>query len=333
MSEAKQVWVDCRPWSKKLVLSALESGADAVIVPGGKTAAVRELGRLRTVAGDGDLKLGRDVEEIEITGLADQEEIIARGKNRTVIVSGRDWKIIPLENIIARSGQVMAVVETLPAARTALGILEKGVSGVVVRSRSAGVIGDIVRLVKSGREKLELTPVKITSIRELGMGDRVCVDTCSVFGPGEGMLVGNTGSAFFLVHAETVETPYVAPRPFRVNAGGVHAYTLLPGGRTCYLSELKIADEVMPVGFRGETRTAIVGRAKVEKRPMLLVRGKSGKKEVSLILQNAETIRLVRPRGKPLSVAVLKKGDEVLAHFSSGGRHFGTRIEESIEEK
>ncbi len=333
MNKPKQVWIDCRPWAKKRVLAALESGADAVIVPPGRTELVKELGRLRTVAEDGDLKLGRAVVEIEITSRADQEDIISRSKNRTVIVSGRDWKIIPLENIIARSGEVMAVVESLPAARTALGILEKGVAGVVVKSSSPKVIADVVRLVKGGREKLELTRVKISSIRELGMGDRVCVDTCSVFRPGEGMLVGNTGSAFFLVHAETVQTPYVAPRPFRVNAGGVHAYTLLPGGRTSYLSELEIAEEVLAVDPRGRTRTAIVGRAKVEKRPMLLVRGRAGKKEVSLILQNAETIRLVRPGGKPLSVAALKKGDEVLAHFSSGGRHFGTKIEESIEEK
>ncbi len=333
MSERKEVWVDCRPWSKQLVLTALESGADAVIVPAGKTAAVRKLGRLRTVAEDGDLQLGREVVEIEIAGLADQEEIITRGKTRTVIVSGQDWKIIPLENIIARSGKVLAVVESLPAARTALGILEKGVAGVVIRSSSVKVISSVIQLVKSDREKLELTKVKITAIEELGMGDRVCVDTCSVFQPGEGMLVGNTGSAFFLVHAESVETPYVAPRPFRVNAGGVHAYILLPEGRTSYLSELEISDEVMAVGFRGETQRAIVGRAKIEKRPMLLVRAQSEKREVSLILQNAETIRLVRPSGKSLSVAGLKKGDEVLAHFTTGGRHFGTRIEESIEEK
>ncbi len=332
-SERKLVWVDCRPWSKKLVLAALESGADAVIVPPGRTKAVRELGRLKTVAEDGDLKLGKAVVEIEISGLADQEKIIALAPDRTAIVSGRDWKIIPLENIIARSGKVMAVAGSLPAARTALGILERGVAGVVVRSSSPKVIGEIVRLVRGGSEKLELVPVRITGIEELGMGDRVCVDTSSVFAPGEGMLVGNTGSSFFLVHAETVETPYVAPRPFRVNAGGVHAYTFLPGGKTGYLSELKIGQGVLAVDFRGRTREAIVGRAKVEKRPMLLVRGKSGKREVSLILQNAETIRLVRTSGKPLSVAALKKGDEVLAHFSSGGRHFGTRIEETITEK
>jgi 3-dehydroquinate synthase II len=45
------------------------------------------------------------------------------------------------------------------------------------------------------------------------MGDRVCVDTCTMMGEGQGILVGNTSSAFLLVQAETQENPYVAPRP------------------------------------------------------------------------------------------------------------------------
>ncbi|MFH1037991.1 MAG: 3-dehydroquinate synthase II [PVC group bacterium] len=329
----KKVWVDCRPWSKKKVLTALENGADAVIVPRGKTGAVRELGRLTTVGPDGDLKMGRAVVEIEIKKQADEDRILALGKGKTVIVSGGNWKIIPLENIIARSGAVMARVESLSAARTALGILEKGVAGVVVKNADPAVIGAIINLVKGAREKLAPSPARVTEIRELGLGDRVCVDTCTAMGPGEGMLVGNTGSAFFLVHAESVRNPYVAPRPFRVNAGGIHAYTLLPDGKTCYLSEIAIGSEVLAVTFRGVTRPAIVGRTKVEKRPMLLVKAKAKKSEVSLILQNAETIRLVRPSGRPVSVAALKKGDEVMAYFEEGGRHFGTKIRESIVEK
>ncbi len=333
MHASKKVWIDCRPWSKKKVLTALENGADAVIVPKGKSKDVKELGRLRTVGPDGDLKLGRDVVEIEIREQADEDKILSLGKEKTVIVSGRDWKIIPLENIISRSGNVFAAVKDLPSARTALGILEKGVDGVVVKSSNLSQIKAIIKLVKSDREKLPLVTVKITEVRELGMGDRVCIDTCTAMGLGEGMLVGNTSSAFFLIHAESIENPYVAARPFRVNAGGIHAYTLLPEGRTCYLSEIKIGVDVLPVTYRGETSSAIVGRAKVEKRPMLLVKGKVKKREVSLILQNAETIRLVKPTGKPLSVVALKKGDEVLAYFETGGRHFGTKIKESIVEK
>jgi hypothetical protein len=42
--------------------------------------------------------------------------------------------------------------------------------------------------------------------------------------PGEGMLVGNFARALFLVHSECAESSYIASRPFRVNAGAVHAY-------------------------------------------------------------------------------------------------------------
>lgn len=329
----KKVWVDCRPWSKKKVLTALENGADAVIVPAGKTALVRELGRLKTVSPDGDLKLGEKVIEVEIRGKADEEKAISLSRNKTVIISGRGWKIIPLENMIARTSAIMTVVNSLASARTALGILEKGVDGVVVKSGDLARIKKIIQLVKSGAERISLEPVKITEVKELGMGDRVCVDTCTNMSAGEGMLVGDTSSALFLVHSESVENPYVSPRPFRVNAGGVHAYTLLPGGRTGYLSELSIGAEVLIVDHRGKTQSAVVGRAKVEKRPLLLVRGGRGKKTVSLVLQNAETIRLVTPAGKPVSVVALKKEDEVLAHFESGGRHFGTKIKETITEK
>lgn len=34
------------------------------------------------------------------------------------------------------------------------------------------------------------------------MGDRVCVDLCSLLRPGEGMLVGSFARALFLVHSE-----------------------------------------------------------------------------------------------------------------------------------
>lgn len=329
----KRVWIDCRPWSKKKVLTALENGADAVIVPSGKSALVKKLGRLKTVAPDGDFKLGKNVIEVKIEGKKDEVRALALSKSKTVIVSTRDWKIIPLENLIAQSEAIMAEVDSFSSAKTALGILEKGVAGVVVKSNVLSLIKSIISLVKSERERLDLEPVKIMEIKELGMGDRVCVDTCTNMNLGEGILVGNTSSAFFLVHAESVENPYVAPRPFRVNAGGVHAYVLLPEGKTAYLSEFSIGDEVLLVNHRGKTQIGVIGRTKVEKRPLLLIKAGKRRKAVSLILQNAETIRLVRPSGRPVSVVELKKGDEVLAYFEEGGRHFGVKVKESIVEK
>jgi len=147
------------------------------------------------------------------------------------------------------------------------------------------------------------------------------------------MLIGNTSSGFLLVHAETLENPYVAPRPFRVNAGAVHAYIMMPGGKTAYLSDLKIGDRVLVAGKDGQIVDAVVGRIKIERRPMLLVEAEYGSSRMSLILQNAETIRLVTKDGSARSVVDLCVGDQVLGCAEEGGRHFGVAIRESIIEK
>jgi 3-dehydroquinate synthase II len=147
------------------------------------------------------------------------------------------------------------------------------------------------------------------------------------------MLVGNSSSAMFLVHAETVSNPYVAPRPFRINAGPVHAYTRVPGGKTRYLSELSAGDKVLIIDFKGNAATGAVGRLKIEKRPLMLVRATVKDKEVTTILQNAETIRLTSPDGSPISVVKLGSGDKVLVAVEKGGRHFGHKIDETITER
>ncbi len=66
----------------------------------------------------------------------------------------------------------------------------------------------------------------------VGMGDRVCVDTCSLLGEDEGLLVGSAGQGLFLVLSEAAHSDYIESRPFRVNAGPVHSYCLCPGGKT-----------------------------------------------------------------------------------------------------
>ena len=75
------------------------------------------------------------------------------------------------------------------------------------------------------------------------------------------------------------------------------------------------------------------GAGEIERRPLLLVRAKAGEKEVGLVLQNAETIRLTAPDGSPASVASLKPGDKILAYLSAGARHFGMKVEETIKER
>jgi 3-dehydroquinate synthase II len=125
----------------------------------------------------------------------------------------------------------------------------------------------------------------------------------------------------------------VAPRPFRVNAGPVHAYTRVPGGRTRYLSELSSGDGVLVAGADGTTQEATVGRVKIEKRPLLLIEAGCGEAEGSILLQNAETIRLTTVGGEAVSVVDLEPGDSVLVAVEAAGRHFGVKVDETIVEK
>jgi len=113
----------------------------------------------------------------------------------------------------------------------------------------------------------------------------------------------------------------------------VHAYVLTVGGNTKYLADLKAGDEVMLVDYEGRTQTAYLGRNKIERRPMMLIEAEAEGQPVSLVLQNAETIRLVDPQGKAISITSLKPGDQVLAHIEKSGRHFGMKVEESLIER
>lgn len=329
----KQAWVEIIPWNKELAVAAIESGADAVLLDKGCAGKMRELGRMKVVAEDGDLVLGRDVIPLEIRGKDDERKASAVGGDAILLLRMKDWTVIPIENLLAQRGRIMAEARGIEEARTMIGILEKGVDGVVVKNPNPAQTRKIVELVHSVAPDMELLTASITRVEPSGMGDRVCIDTCSNMTPGEGMLIGNTSSAFFLVHSESLENPYVASRPFRVNASAVHAYVLKPGNATSYLSDLRVGDEVLIVNARGKTRQAHIGRCKVETRPMVLVFAQVNGIEISIYLQNAETINLVQLDGSAISVSKLQRGDRVLVHLESGGRHFGMKIDETLIER
>ncbi len=334
MKMAKRFWVHLPKWDKRLVTTALESGAEAIMLPKGKSEDAKALGIITTIAPDGDLKVGKDLFEATIRSKKDEEKALTYPADRFLIVRTSDWKIIPLENLIAARGRIIAEVRNAQEAKLALEIMEKGADGILLRTDSVAEIKKTAKLVvQKGQDRFPLVKAKIQEVRPLGMGDRVCIDTCTQMQKAEGMLVGNSSSGMFLVHAENVETPYCATRPFRVNAGAVHAYVQVPGDQTRYLADLKSGDPVLIVNARGQAQAAYVGRCKVERRPLVLVTAAFRGKEISLVLQNAETIRLTQPDGQAVSVASLKKGSEVLAYLEEAGRHFGMKVDETITEK
>lgn len=317
------------PFSKSDVTLALESGVDAVIVPADHVQQVAGLSRCQVWADD-------DLSFVSLAVKADEESALERMKAGEKVVLARGWEVIPVENLLAQSDNVLAEAGTVEEARLAAGILERGVAGIVVNAEAVASLKSIVAQCKLSQGQEHLVPGVITRVEPVGLGHRVCVDTVSLLRRGQGMLVGNSSAFTFLVHAETEHNEYVAARPFRVNAGAVHAYTRLPHDKTTYLGELRAGDEVLIVGADGATTLSTVGRVKVEVRPMLLVEAKvetaDGSETGTVFLQNAETIRLTAPDGTPLSVVTLAPGQEVLCRVDEAGRHFGMRIKEEIKE-
>jgi len=276
---------------------------------------------------------------IEIKNKEDEERAVKlAGNSEKIFISCVDWKIIPLENLIAKlkgKTKIIAHVKNSEEAKLALETLELGSDGILLEIDSLKEFKEVFKLVQGmkNRKTIKLVEATVTTIKQLGLGSRSCLDTCSLMKKGEGMLVGISSQGMLLVEAEVKINPLAAPRPFRVNAGAVSLYTLTPDNKTRYIEEIKSGDNVMLVNKKGECREAFIGRSKIEVRPLVLIEAEFNEKKAKAILQTAETIRLVTKDGSK-AVTELKVGDKILSYFEEGGRHFGNLIkEETIIEK
>ncbi len=347
----KQLWLridpNAPPTQKAELLKTAEGHCDvAVLSPTDlslvkglklKTASRDERSEIRLLAdpsGLNDGNLHNSALEVVVKDGSDEQKVVqlAGSGIRYFLIRCPNWKIIPLENLIARTRNkvtLLADVSTLSDAKVALHTLELGVDGVVITPSSPSDIEEMFHFLKQLQETVILLKGRVVAVRPIGPGARVCVDTCELMEAGEGMLVGSQSSGLFLVEAEVHKNPHVEPRPFRVNAGPVSSYVLTPGFKTRYLSELKAGDEVLIVNRSGAARSGHIGRVKIERRPMILLEIEVNDRPFSLIVQNAETVRLISNGGSK-SVSELKSGDEVLVRVEEGGRHFGILVADEM---
>lgn len=377
MKKEKTIWIkaDGINWdeNKPRITTGLESGADCLLLNPDDVILAKELGNIRVASpipeadivvvgkyseGDGSKKLPSDfsgsVDIAEAKRYSNEGKTVAGYvviKNKTyeefalelgricdyLVVIGTDWKVIPLENLIAGlqslGVKIIAGVQNSTEAELALETLEHGSDGILLDTDDLSEIKKVITARDRARaENIQMIKARVTKVKQVGMGDRVCVDTASLMVPGEGMLIGSQSNGLFLVNSESEESPYVAARPFRVNAGAVHAYIKV-GDKTRYLSELGSGDDVLLINSNGESRQAVIGRVKIERRPLMLVEAEVEGTKIKTLLQNAETIKLVDADGIPVPVTELKEGDEVLVYYESSARHFGIKIDETIIEK
>jgi 3-dehydroquinate synthase II len=253
-----------------------------------------------------------------------------------VIVEAEDWKIIPLENVIAKlhksNTKVYTTIKNAEETRTMFSVLELGVDGVIFSTDNEKEIDELRNYLEAF--VFPIKSAKILDVRDVGTGERVCVDTTSMLQVGEGMLIGSKSNFLFLIHNESVGSSFTSPRPFRVNAGAVYCYTVMPNGKTKYLSEIEAGSEVLIVINNGSSRRVTVGRSKIETRPLRLIRADVEGETGTIILQNAETIRFIKSDSTLLPVTDARVGDEILCYIKPpSGRHFGMEVKEFIVEK
>jgi len=352
----KELWIEIDESIPDHVKNGLLKSAaqvcDVLLVGSRDVESAREAGaKTAASSGDCDIKVleafdegemmklkkrGRTVAVKVRVGGREDEKTVAKAVELSsdyIILDCPDWKVIPLENVIAMTRgktKLLAEVSCAKDAKLALETLELGADGVVLKTSSLEELAETAAITKKQVLKIELVPAKVVELKQIGTGARVCVDTCDLMKLGEGILVGCQSSGLFLVQAEVYESPYVETRPFRVNAGPVSLYTLSSLNKTRYLSDLKAGDDVLIVDREGKVRSTHVGRVKIEWRPMLLIEAECEGRRIKTIVQNAETIRLVTREGSK-SVAELKAGDEVMAYITEeGGRHFGTLVKEEM---
>ncbi|KAH9545507.1 hypothetical protein CY35_12G051600 [Sphagnum magellanicum] len=348
----KAVWV----WTKNkdVMTASVEGGwTTFVFTPDTKELANQwtSIARIRPLYLEGGQFLDNEKKKVAVLGQVDtgeeQQNLAALlGQAEVVVMDALDWQVIPAENMVAAfqdsNTALYATASTASDAQVYLEALEMGTDGVVLHTDDPLEVFSLKAYLDKRREAntaVKLVEAVVTRVEAVGMGDRVCVDLCNLLRPGEGLLVGSFARAFFLVHSECLESSYVASRPFRVNAGPVHAYVSMAGGQTAYLAELHTGSQVLVVDAQGRSRPVLVGRVKIESRPLLLVEVEVEGQRHSVLLQNAETVCLVtsadtnQDTGNTMSVTSLKPGNTVLVSLQAQARHTGIEIQEFIVEK
>jgi 3-amino-4-hydroxybenzoic acid synthase len=317
------------PWGKALPDDL--DGVDVVIVNPAEHGSTTELSLRHPQA-----EFGRFVEIIDAETL--EEACRSARTEQWSVLLFRDPTKIPLEIVIAAAaratGNLVTIATDTEEAGIIFGVLEHGSDGVLMAPQTVGDASALKTAATPGSPELALTELKITATTHIGMGERACVDTCSYLRKDEGILVGSHSKGMILCVSETHPLPYMPTRPFRVNAGAIHSYTLSQNERTSYLSELRSGSKVLAVDVKGQTRLVTVGRVKIESRPLLSVDAVSADgRAVNLILQDDWHVRVLGPGGVVLNSTELKPGDCVLGYLPAEDRHVGYPINEFCLEK
>jgi 3-dehydroquinate synthase class II len=373
----RQWWFDARDIRDTDVLDAVyQSGCYAIVINPDqqgevmtgkqKVVWIEQAGQLASVADDahiltpdeGVLHQARNAGRkagifIEVADLEAQfgrcEQLVKRGYD-FVVIDMHHATYIPFELLLAEAEALPTrilryvpirglegTVDHVNQALNAFGTLEEGVD-VLFRSDDIREIKSLGPQIEERlRGKMELCEAEVIETVHTGLGHRVCVDTTTLMTNQEGMIIGSTGWGGIFVCSETHYLPHMNLREFRVNAGGVHSYVWGPNQFAGYLSELRAGSKVLVVDVNGNTRPVTVGRVKIERRPLLLIKSRvvqDGREIfINTFVQNDWHVRVMGADHKVRNSTLVKPGEKLLAHVDIPGRHTGIKVGETITEK
>jgi 3-amino-4-hydroxybenzoic acid synthase len=88
------------------------------------------------------------------------------------------------------------------------------------------------------------------------------------------------------------------------------------------------------VKVNGEARPLVVGRAKIETHPLLLIKPRSADGDTaSVMLRNDWHLRVPGPAGAVHNITELKVGSMILGYSAASARHIGMEVEEYCPEQ
>ena len=281
---------------------------------------------------------------VQLDDFHGQDEAISLvGMIDWILVRCSDWTMIPLENIVAAAAgsgtRIAAAISQIVDLSGAAFALQHGVDALLLPAdeklwgAAEEISGERASVQLEERKAVpSLVMANVTNVESGGVGERICVDLTERLSEGEGMLIGSSANALVLIHGETIPSEFVPSRPFRVNAGAVHAYCLMADGSTKYLSELTAGDQVAIANHSNEIRSATIGRLKIERRPFLLVHFEWNNQSAQVLVQQAETVRFINEEGN-ISVTSIQNRDKIAVLFSSGMRHIGRELAGEMNER
>ncbi len=99
-------------WNKNKITFSLEKGITSFYCEPAHIEKIRELAKVEIISEDSnaDLIIGDKIHCITVKDKADEKRIVELAKSAPVIVILDNWKIIPIENILAQTDNIIVAI-------------------------------------------------------------------------------------------------------------------------------------------------------------------------------------------------------------------------------